>query len=133
MVLLLPLILFFNGCDTEEEAPNASVQKIVGTYFLTDNDGYNGEKNYSVSLNVASKTGSDIEINNFGDIMHVPVKANIEGDQITIPAQTFKGKTMTITISGSGTVTNEKLEFDYIIETDDRTLESFCVATKLNE
>jgi hypothetical protein len=38
---------------------------------------------------------------------------------------------MTIVISGSGTMTGNKLEFDYVIETDgDYLLEHRCVALK---
>ena len=63
--------------------------------------------------------------------MYVPVKANIKGNSFTIPSQTFKGKSMTIVVSGQGTLSGDKLSFDYVIETDDDyLLEHSCVATK---
>ncbi|HYI78175.1 MAG TPA: hypothetical protein VEW65_11200, partial [Chryseolinea sp.] len=73
----------------------------------------------------------DLEISNFGDIMYVPVKTSIKGNAVTVPAQTFNGKSMTIVIEGSGTLNGNTLNLDYTIETgDDYLLEHSCVATK---
>jgi hypothetical protein len=63
--------------------------------------------------------------------MYVPVKAMVKGNAFTVPAQTFKGKSMTIIISGSGNVSGDQITFDYIIDTgDDQLLEHSCVASK---
>jgi hypothetical protein len=131
LVLVFSAVLFLTGCSNDDEGPNASVEEIIGTYSVEDTDESDEMESYLISVNKASKGGSDLEITNFGDIMYVPVKANIKGNKLTIPAQTFKGKTMTIVISGSGTMTGNKLEFDYVIETDDDyVLEHRCVALK---
>ncbi len=98
---------------------------------MEDTDEYDETEAYTISISKASKGGSNLEISNFGDIMYVPVKANIKGNNLTIPSQTFKGKTMTIVISGQGTLSGDQLTFDYVIETDDDyILEHSCVATK---
>lgn len=131
LVLVFSALLFLTGCSKDDEGPNASIGQIVGTYNVEDTDESDEKESYLISISEASKGGSDLEITNFGDIMYVPVKANISGNKLTIPAQTFKGKTMTIIISGSGTMSGSKLEFDYVIETDDDyLLEHSCVALK---
>jgi len=131
LVLIFSAVLFLTGCSKDDEGPNASIDQVIGTYTVEDTDESDEMESYSISVNKASKGGSDLEITNFGDIMYVPIKANIKGNKLTIPAQTFKGKTMTIVISGSGTMTGNKLEFDYVIETDDDyVLEHTCVAVK---
>ena len=130
LALILSAVILLTGCSKDDEGPNASIDQIVGTYNVEDTDESDDIESYVISINKASK-GSDLEITNFGDIMYVPIKANIKGSKLTIPAQTFKGKTMTIVISGSGTLTGSKLEFDYVVETDDDyVLEHTCVAIK---
>jgi hypothetical protein len=131
VVLLFSAVLFLTACSKDDEGPNPSIEEVIGSYSVEDTDESDEMESYLISVNKASKGGSDLEITNFGDIMYVPVKANIKGNKLTIPAQTFKGKTMTIVISGSGTMMGNKLEFDYVIETDDDyALEHTCVATK---
>ena len=71
-------------------------------------------ENYSITIS-KSKDGG-VEVSNFGDIMYVPVKATINGTQFHVPAQTFKGKSMTIIVTGNGTLNDNKLNFDYAIK-----------------
>ena len=127
-LLLFVAALMLSSCDKDEEDNSADIAKVVGTYNVTDTDEDNDIENYSVTI---TKSGNGVEISNFGDIMYVPVKATIKGNNFTIPSQTFKGKTMTIDIYGSGTLTGNKLTFDYTIKTDDDYyLEHSCDATK---
>jgi hypothetical protein len=63
--------------------------------------------------------------------MYVPVKATIKGNMFNVPSQTFKGKSMTIVITGNGTLNDQNLNFDYSIDTGDGiVLEHSCVASK---
>ena len=130
ITLLLFLATFILGsCDNDDEPDySADIAKVVGSYSVADTDESNDVEYYSVTI---SKSGNGVEITNFGDIMHVPVKATIKGNTFNIPSQTFKGKTMTIEIYGSGTLTGNKLTFDYTIKTDDDYyLDHSCDATK---
>ena len=128
--LLLFLITFILGsCDNDDEPDySADIAKVVGTYSVIDTDEDDDVENYSVTI---TKAGNGVEISNFGDIMYVPVKATIKGNTFNIPPQTFEGKSMTIEIYGSGTLSGNKLTFDYTIKTDDDYyLEHSCDATK---
>jgi len=124
--LLVALIMAFTAAScSDDTAPNP----YAGTYAVVETDEFDDEENYSIKL---SKTSGGFEITNFGDIMNVPVKATITGKTLTIPDQTFAGKTITIVVSGQGSFTDDGiLTFDYAIDTgDDIMLEYSCVATK---
>jgi hypothetical protein len=126
---LLFAIITLSGCSKDDEDFSADVAKLVGTYSVTDTDEDADVENYSITISKSNDGG--IEISNFGDIMYVPVKANIKGNVFNVPSQTFKGKSMTIIITGHGTLNGETLNFDYTIETDDDyLLEHSCVASK---
>jgi len=127
-ILLFVTTLILSSCDKDEEDFSADIAKVVGTYTVTDTDEDNDIENYSVTI---TKSGNGVQISNFGDIMYTPVKATIKGNAFNIPSQTFKGKTMTIIIYGSGSLNGNKLSFDYTIQTDDDYyLEHTCEATK---
>jgi hypothetical protein len=131
--VLLPLLVcmtfVLGSCNDDDEDFSADIEKVVGTYNVVDTDEDDEVENYSVTI---SKSGNGVEITNFGDIMYVPVKATIRGNIFTIPSQTFKGKTMTIVISGQGTLNGDNLSFEYTIATDDDfLLEHTCNATRL--
>ncbi len=129
LLFLLGSMTFVMGsCNEDDEDFSADIEKVVGTYNVVDTDEDDEVENYSVTT---TKSGNGVEITNFGDIMYVPVKATIRGNIFTIPSQTFKGKTITITIYGQGTLTGNNLTFEYTIETDDDfLLEHTCNATK---
>jgi hypothetical protein len=128
-LLLFVITLMLGACSNDDEPDySADIAKVVGSYSVTDTDEDDEVENYTVNI---TKSGNGVEISNFGDIMYVPVKATIKGNNFNIPSQTFKGKTMTIVIYGSGTLTGNKLTFDYTIKTDDDyLLEHSCDATK---
>jgi hypothetical protein len=129
-IIVLSAILFLAACSNDDENTAADVQKITGDYSVEDTNEYEETEAYSISISKSGK-GGNLEISNFGDIMYVPVKANVKGNVFTIPSQTFKGKTMTIVISGQGSINGDQLSFDYVIETDDDYfLEHSCIATK---
>ena len=122
-------IVTLTACSDDDDAPNPDIAKLVGSYSVVDTDEDGEIENYSIGI-TQSKNG-DLEISNFGDIMYVPVKASINGNAVTVPSQTFNGKSMTIVVQGSGTLNGNTLNFDYTIETgDDYLLEHSCVATK---
>jgi len=128
MPILFSLITL-TSCDKDDEDFSADVAKIVGTYTVADSFEDNDVENYSITISDAKDGG--VQISNFGDIMYVPVKATIRGNIFNVPAQTFEGKSMTIVITGNGTLSGDQLRFDYIIDTgDDELLEHSCIASK---
>lgn len=130
LLLLVSMTFVLGSCNDDDEDFSADIEKVVGTYNVVDTDEDDEVENYSVTI---TKSGNGVEITNFGDIMYVPVKATIRGNIFTIPSQTFKGKTMTIVISGQGTLNGDNLSFEYTIATDDDfLLEHTCNATRLD-
>lgn len=124
-------VLVLAGCSKDDDAINADVQKISGTFDVEETDEFDDIETYTVTIVQSKNGGANIEINNFGDFMYVPVKATIKGSTFTIPPQTFVGKTVTIIISGSGTFNGTDLIFNYSLDTgDDIILENACIATK---
>jgi len=129
MMPILFALITLTSCDKDDEDFSADVAKIVGTYTVADSFEDNDVENYSITISDAKDGG--VQISNFGDIMYVPVKATIRGNIFTVPAQTFEGKSMTIVITGNGTLSGDQLRFDYIIDTgDDELLEHSCIASK---
>lgn len=127
--LVFALITLSSCSKDDDDNVNPDIAKIVGTYSVSDTDESGDVENYSISI-TQSKDGG-IEVSNFGDIMNVPVKATINGNNFNVPAQTFKGKSMTIIVTAHGTLSGNQLTFDYTIETDDDyLLEHSCVASK---
>jgi hypothetical protein len=127
---LLFALTALTSCSKDDEVDNnADIAKIVGTYSVVDTDEDGEVENYSITI--SKSTDGGVEVSNFGDIMYVPVKATINGNTFIVPSQTFKGKSMTIIVTGNGSLNGDKLNFDYTIETDDDyLLEHSCVATK---
>ena len=129
MMPILFSLITLTSCDKDDEDFSADVAKIVGTYTVADSFEDNDVENYSITISDAKDGG--VQISNFGDIMYVPVKATIRGNIFNVPAQTFEGKSMTIVITGNGTLSGDQLRFDYIIDTgDDELLEHSCIASK---
>jgi F0F1-type ATP synthase beta subunit len=129
MMPILFALITLTSCDKDDEDFSADVAKIVGTYTVADSFEDNDVENYSITISDAKDGG--VQISNFGDIMYVPVKATIRGNIFNVPAQTFEGKSMTIVITGNGTLSGDQLRFDYIIDTgDDELLEHSCIASK---
>jgi hypothetical protein len=125
---LLFAMVALTSCSKDDEVDNsADLAKIVGTYSVVDTDEYGEVENYTITIS-KSKDGG-VEVSNFGDFMFVPVKATINGNSFIIPPQTFKAGTMTIIVTGSGSLASDKLNFDYSIETDKGHPHS-CVASK---
>jgi hypothetical protein len=121
-------LIALSSCSKDDEVDNsADLAKVVGTYSVVDTDEYGEVENYGITIS-KSKDGG-VEVSNFGDFMYVPVKATINGNSFIIPPQTFKAGAMTIILTGNGSLTSDKLNFDYTIETDKGHPHS-CVASK---
>jgi hypothetical protein len=130
LIFTLCAVLILASCNKDDEA-NVDVQKISGTFDVAETDECDEVETYTITIVKSEKGGANIEINNFGDFMYVPVKATVSGSAFTIPPQTFVGKKITIIVSGSGTFNGTDLIFNYSLDTgDDIILENSCIATK---
>lgn len=131
-VLVLAASLFMAACSDDDDKFGVDVEKVVGTYQVEDTAAWGDVKTYTISIKKSSQGGPNVEITNFGNIMYVPIKGLVSGNQFRIPAQTFSEKKMTITISGEGVFDADgTLEFDYVIDVDNGSLlEHACVAVK---
>jgi hypothetical protein len=128
ITVLMFALVSLTSCSDDDDAPNPDLAKAIGSYAVVDTDEDGDVENYSINIS-KSKDGG-LEISNFGDIMYVPVKASMKGSSFNVPAQTFKGKSMTIVVAGTGTLNGNTLNFDYTIKTGDSLLEHSCVASK---
>ncbi|MBL0741617.1 hypothetical protein [Chryseolinea lacunae] len=133
-IVIFIVALILSSCSKDDAAAedfSADASKLAGTYTVTDTDEYDEIETYEVTITTSKDGGAFVEISNFGDFMYVPVKATIKGKTFDIPHQTFKGKTMTIVLSGSGSLAGDVLSFKYILDTDDDySFEHNCAATK---
>jgi len=128
ITIVMFALVSLTSCSDDDDGPSPDLAKAVGSYSVVDTDEDGDVENYSINI-TKSKDGG-LEISNFGDIMYVPVKASMKGNSFNVPAQTFKGKSMTIVVAGTGTLNGTTLNFDYTIKTDDHLLEHSCVANK---
>jgi hypothetical protein len=126
--LFLAALLLMGSCkDDDETSPD--VAKLAGTYAVTETNMYDAVDNYTITIKKSKGGETNIEINNFGGFMYVPVKGTIQGNSLTIPSQTFTANS-TIKISGSGTLIGNELQFEYFMESGGEVYPFICEATK---
>ncbi len=131
IILALCSVFIIASCSKDDET-NVDAKKISGTFDVVETDEFDDVENYSITIAKSKNGGANIEINNFGDFMYVPVKAVIKGNVFTIPPQTFVGKKLTISVSGSGTFNGTVLTFDFSLDTgNDIVINQTCVASKV--
>jgi len=131
--------MLFGGCQKDDELPaDVSVkQQFLGSYIVEDND--EGDiSSYNIAIFDSNKGNNVIEISNFGDLMKVNITANINGNKMTIPSQTFPNSknTYTITLTGEGTLTGNVINYEYNFFVDEKYDDDWdfggsCTATKL--
>ena len=128
VIIVVMMGFALSSCSDDKEEITTDVGPVLGTYNVVDTYEDGEVKEYSITI---SKADGGVQISNFGKTMYVPVKATLNGNILTIPAQTFKGKTLTIVITGNGTLSGNKLNFDYAIDAGGGDiLEHTCVASK---
>jgi hypothetical protein len=125
IMVVSSLVSVLTSCDKDDEGPS-----IWGSYSVEETDQYDEVENYTITFTQSKLGGANVEISNFGDFMFVPVKGTLNENTLTIPAQTFTAGNKTIVITGNGTLTGNKLNFDYSMETGGDTFEYSCAAAK---
>ncbi|MBA4058323.1 MAG: hypothetical protein C0490_26635 [Marivirga sp.] len=126
---LMAALLLLSSCKDDNDETSPDVAKLAGTYAVAETDMYDEVDNYNITIKKSKDGGTNVEIDNFGDFMYVPVKGTIVGNTLTIPTQTFTANS-TIKISGNGTLTGNILHFDYFMESGGDVFEYSCEATK---
>jgi hypothetical protein len=133
-VMLLAVLALVTLSAREDNLPEdlaAHAEKIVGTYRVADQKLNNPEASrYSISIAKSTTGTALIELHNFGNIMYVPITATVRGNHFYIQPQTFKGKTISIVISGAGSFSDTSLHFTYTVNTGHTQLIHQCEATR---
>jgi hypothetical protein len=133
--LALLLVAVFTLSARVDKHPDddveAQLKNLTGTYNVSDKRQVGSEsKNYSITITKSVAGMAAVDVANFGNVMYAPVRAVIRGNNFYIEPQQFRGKKMSITVSGSGTFSNAGLQFDYVIDTGKSQLAYRCEATK---
>jgi hypothetical protein len=124
-VIFVAVTLLASSCsDDNEQAPS-----FFGSYAVEDLSSVSGYT-YKYDMTVADASNGELNLSNFADLFKVPVKAKLEGTNLTIYSQTFHGQNnKTIEVSGSGTVSGNVLNFTYTT-TGDLKYTGTCIARK---
>jgi hypothetical protein len=131
LFLLLAAFTLSARVDNHPDDVESHIKNVTGTYNVSDKRRAGIEsKNYSITITKSVAGIAAIELANFGNVMYVPVTAVVRGNNFYIEPQIFKGKKMSIVISGSGTITDAGLLFDYTIDTGKSHLVYQCEAVK---
>lgn len=133
--LALLLVAIFTLSARVDNHPDddveAQLKNFTGTYNVSDKRQVGSEsRNYSITITKSVAGIAAVDVANFGNVMYAPVRAVIRGNNFYIEPQQFKGKKMSITVSGSGTINTTGLHFDYVIDTGKSHLVYQCDATK---
>ncbi|RDC64055.1 hypothetical protein [Adhaeribacter pallidiroseus] len=97
---------FLPACknDKDEVMP---VGAFAGKFVSEDSN------NDTYTLTIEKKEGNQFIIHNFGGFMYVPINATASGNNLTIPAQTFKENNFELTLKGTGNLAGDSLQIHY--------------------
>ncbi|MBN1417114.1 MAG: hypothetical protein JW973_18605 [Bacteroidales bacterium] len=110
----------FVSCDGDDDDDR---DKFIGTFQISETytleGGGSGTDNYSITI-VKSSNKDQIIINNLGNTINVfgaqmSVIATVNGSALTIATQSISVGSYSITVSGSGNISNTLLTMNYNI------------------
>ncbi len=106
-ILLLSLIILFGiSCNKEDDEVN-----FLGTYDVLEVCGL-GNDNYQITI-VEGDSEDEIIIENFYNFPVAELKANVIGNELDIPSQTFNS---VVTFEGTGSLEDGTLTINFIVE-----------------
>lgn len=108
-----------DDCKTEVRA------KIIGTYGMTETCSVTGNANYDIVITKASTDVMNVLISPFGGYPGATGTAKVEGDVITISAQSSIG----FNFNGSGTISNNGNNISLSYTISDGTNTESCSGT----
>jgi hypothetical protein len=125
-VILALCAVQLTSCSDDDPGPDDRT-KFLGKYDVEESpsDGADPDEFYEITI---SNSGSGIEIDNFRFFL-VPIKATVNGMNMTIPSQSFTQGSATIEVSGSGVLADDVLYYDYTLTGFVNTTK-FCYAVK---
>lgn len=115
-------------CDEGYEGDKCDVEireKIIGTYGLTETCSLTGAANYDLVITKSSTSVLNVLISPFGGYVGVQGTAKVDGDNITISAQSSNG----FNFNGSGTITNDGQNISLSYTISDGTTSENCSGT----
>ncbi|HXH19172.1 MAG TPA: hypothetical protein VNJ07_08815 [Chitinophagales bacterium] len=96
-----------NLCET------VSRTKFLGTYSVRDSCTSSGISTYSITIDTSSVGIDKVLVSNFWDLFSSPVRASIDVDDITIPAQ--EPDNDGFWVAGDGTKSGNTINVTYVI------------------
>jgi hypothetical protein len=130
--LLFTSTLLITACHSGNESvvPAESRDPFVGTFAVVETSPTIQGSQYAITITKSPIDKNAIEIANFANLLKKNVQAVIDGENVTIPAQTFTSNTnTTITIAGSGTLKGNSLTYTYSVKGGFKW-DATCVSTK---
>lgn len=107
-LVVLSLSLVFASCSKKDGVDAAPTAAFSGNYTVAD-------ETETYTLKVESKGGNKFQIKNFGGFLNVPINAEANGNNLTIPSQTFTNPNgHTLTVEGTGMLTTKDTKDDTI-------------------
>jgi hypothetical protein len=115
-------------CDEGFEGDKCDVEvreKVIGTYGMTETCSVTGVANYDIVITKASANVLNVLISPFGGYVGATGTAKVEGNTITISAQSSVG----FNFNGSGTISNDGANISLSYTISDGTNTESCSGT----
>lgn len=108
-IALLSFSLVLVSCSKNDKVDAPVNTAFAGQYLVQDD-------NETYTLKIEHKGGNEFQIREFGGFLNVPLKANLQGNTLTIPSQTFtnSGSGNSITIAGTGVLSTKSSKDDTV-------------------
>jgi len=118
MALTILMLLVFAGCEEIQEIKLSLRERITGSWQSDEDSDLFDLKStaqvYSVFIDIDEETENGIYISNFYGVPNLEVYAEIEGNEISLPEQTYSDYTIH---SGTGIVSNnaKRIDWEYVV------------------
>ncbi len=126
MILLAGVLLMLtNSCELGDDLlGNATISKIEGDWNCAEVSKYfkkSTSENYVVTISPDADNDNGILIDGFYHLGDIGVKAEVSGNNITIPSQTMEGGY--VILSGQGLISGNKITWEYKINIGGNTID----------
>lgn len=127
--LSLLLALSFSSCETDDEAVPGQDErdKFLGSWNVNASGSVSGSLNYTIQITASANEPAQILMKNFDfQGMGTQIVGEVAGNNVLINTQVINGDT----IAGSGSYSNQKINFSYTVKDGITTDVVSAVATK---
>ena len=115
-----------------ERCETVSRDKFIGVWTVTEDGSASSATRYAVSVEQYPGEVTKVWIRNFNNQANAAVMAQVNGDTIVIPSQTYTVGQITKTVDGIGIVKDElyygehgQLSFKYIVRSSDGVVDDY--------